>query len=60
MGKQQVGSKVLIIDAGGGTVDLSTYSFDSTSPITVSEVTSPDCKAPYDYVVLIFLTHVLV
>lgn len=39
----KVDSKVLIIDAGEGTVDLSTYTFVSTSPITVHEVTAPDC-----------------
>lgn len=40
----KAGSEVLIVDAGGGTVDLSKYSFVTTSPITVEEVTSPDCQ----------------
>ena len=38
------GSSVMIIDAGGGTVDLSTYTFTSVSPITVEEIATPDCE----------------
>ena len=37
------GSNVMVIDAGGGTVDLSTYTFTSVSPITVEEIATPDC-----------------
>ncbi|KAI0783016.1 hypothetical protein C8Q75DRAFT_836734 [Abortiporus biennis] len=38
-----VDSSILIIDAGGGTVDLSTYVFESISPITVEEAAAPAC-----------------
>ncbi|OSC99572.1 hypothetical protein PYCCODRAFT_1394827 [Trametes coccinea BRFM310] len=37
------GESVMIVDAGGGTVDISTYSFTSTSPLAVEEVASADC-----------------
>ena len=33
----------MIVDAGGGTVDISSYSFTSTSPLTVEEIASADC-----------------
>ena len=33
----------MIIDTGGGTVDLSTYVFTQKSPLKVSEIASPDC-----------------
>ena len=35
---------MIIVDAGGGTVDVSSYHFLSTAPITVEEVTSPECE----------------
>lgn len=34
----------MVIDAGGGTVDLSTYQFVNASPIAVQEVSSPGCE----------------
>ncbi|KAL6306646.1 hypothetical protein BKA93DRAFT_133315 [Sparassis latifolia] len=37
------GQSVMIIDAGGGTVDLSTYTFTSVSPVSVEEISPPDC-----------------
>ncbi|KAI0656113.1 hypothetical protein C8Q70DRAFT_391425 [Cubamyces menziesii] len=37
------GQNVMIVDAGGGTVDISSYSFTSTSPLTVEEIASADC-----------------
>ncbi|KAI0824355.1 hypothetical protein BC628DRAFT_1322727 [Trametes gibbosa] len=37
------GENVMIVDAGGGTVDISSYSFVSTSPLSVEEIASPDC-----------------
>ncbi|KAI0783018.1 hypothetical protein C8Q75DRAFT_811243 [Abortiporus biennis] len=40
----RVGSNVAIIDAGGGTVDLSTYTFTQTSPISVEEIAPPGSK----------------
>lgn len=33
----------MIIDAGGGTVDISTYAIIKSSPITVEEISSPEC-----------------
>ena len=36
---------MIIVDAGGGTVDVSSYRFLSTSPISVEEVTSPECES---------------
>ncbi|KAH9940096.1 uncharacterized protein BXZ73DRAFT_43137 [Epithele typhae] len=37
------GQSVAIVDAGGGTVDISSYSFVSVSPLVVEEATSADC-----------------
>ena len=39
----QDGKSVIIVDAGGGTIDISSYVFRSVSPVKVEEVTSPDC-----------------
>ncbi|KAF9812314.1 hypothetical protein IEO21_06256 [Rhodonia placenta] len=39
----QNGKTVMIVDAGGGTVDLSTYTFTTISPMSVEEVVAPDC-----------------
>ncbi|KIP03242.1 hypothetical protein PHLGIDRAFT_130274 [Phlebiopsis gigantea 11061_1 CR5-6] len=39
----QDGSRVMIVDAGGGTVDLSSYKFVSTNPLTVEEIAAPGC-----------------
>ena len=33
----------MLIDAGGGTVDLSTYYFKSVSPIVLEEIAPIDC-----------------
>ena len=41
----QDGKSVIIVDAGGGTVDISSYLFLSTAPILVEEVTSPECES---------------
>ncbi|KAI0628133.1 hypothetical protein C8Q77DRAFT_1162430 [Trametes polyzona] len=37
------GHNVMIVDAGGGTVDISSYCFVSTIPLTVEEIASADC-----------------
>ncbi|PIL34583.1 hypothetical protein GSI_03362 [Ganoderma sinense ZZ0214-1] len=37
------GGSVIIVDAGGGTIDVSSYRFLSTYPVSVEEVTSPEC-----------------
>ena len=34
----------MIVDAGGGTVDLSSYTFTSTAPLTASEIAPPGCE----------------
>ena len=43
---QDVGSVggVMVVDAGGGTVDLSSYVFTSTSPLKAREVATPGCE----------------
>ncbi len=43
----------MIVDAGGGTVDLSTYLFTSTVPTTVEEIAPPDCNILHYCVALI-------
>ncbi|KAF9650957.1 hypothetical protein BDM02DRAFT_3184899 [Thelephora ganbajun] len=37
------GHKVLIVDAGGGTIDISSYTVNSTSPLEVEEFQEPKC-----------------
>ncbi|KAI0668088.1 hypothetical protein C8Q78DRAFT_1048352 [Trametes maxima] len=37
------GKSVMIVDAGGGTVDVSTYLFTSVDPLSVEEIVSADC-----------------
>ena len=41
----QNGKGVIIVDAGGSTVDISSYLFLSTSPMSVEEATSPECES---------------
>ena len=36
----------MIVDAGGGTIDVSSYAFLTISPISVEEVTTADCEYP--------------
>ena len=38
------GHKVLVVDAGGGTVDVSSYTVKSTSPLEVEEFHEPKCN----------------
>jgi len=38
------GNKVVVIDAGGGTVDISSYTVNSTSPLEVEEFHEPKCN----------------
>lgn len=35
----------MIIDAGGGTVDLSTYKFITAHPVSVEEIAAPACTS---------------
>ena len=34
----------MVVDAGGGTVDLSSYLFTSTSPLNAREIATPGCR----------------
>ena len=34
----------MIVDAGGGTVDISSYEFTSVEPLSVEEIAAADCK----------------
>ncbi|THH05593.1 hypothetical protein EW146_g9863 [Bondarzewia mesenterica] len=38
-----IGKNVMIVDAGGGTVDLSTYRFVESAPILIREMAAPGC-----------------
>ena len=40
----QEGKHIMIVDAGGGTVDLSAYKVIKTSPLNVVESSTADCK----------------
>ncbi|KAI0708747.1 hypothetical protein C8T65DRAFT_740129 [Cerioporus squamosus] len=37
------GERIMVVDAGGGTVDISSYVFKSSAPLSVEETASPDC-----------------
>ncbi|KZT00295.1 uncharacterized protein LAESUDRAFT_764717 [Laetiporus sulphureus 93-53] len=39
----QIGQNILIVDAGGGTVDISAYKFVTVAPLSMEEVATPDC-----------------
>ncbi|KAI0738318.1 hypothetical protein C8Q80DRAFT_1275832 [Daedaleopsis nitida] len=39
----KAGEKVMVVDAGGGTVDVSTYFFKKAEPLVVEELAAPDC-----------------
>ena len=38
------GHRVLVVDAGGGTIDISAYTVSSTSPLEVEEFDEPKCN----------------
>ena len=40
----QADHKVLTIDAGGGTIDISSYTVRARSPLKVEELCLPKCK----------------
>ncbi|PCH36688.1 hypothetical protein WOLCODRAFT_20691 [Wolfiporia cocos MD-104 SS10] len=42
-GSLKNGDSVIVIDAGGGTVDLSMYRFTKMNPLTIEEVATPIC-----------------
>lgn len=41
------GEAVMVVDAGGGTVDINTYTFVTASPILMEEVAPPTCKPSF-------------
>jgi len=43
--RSQPGEQVLIIDAGGGTIDISTYKVLSNRPLQVEELYEPKCES---------------
>jgi len=45
MTRLQPGEQVLIIDAGGGTIDISTYKVVSNGPLQVEELCEPKCES---------------
>ena len=42
---QQHGDKVLIVDAGGGTIDISSYVVTKGVPLQVEELFRPECQS---------------
>ena len=45
MTRSQPGEQALIIDAGGGTIDISTYKVLSNGPLQVEELYEPKCES---------------
>jgi hypothetical protein len=43
--RSQAGEQVLIIDAGGGTIDISTYTVLKNRPLRVEELYEPKCES---------------
>lgn len=43
---QQFGDSVLIVDAGGGTIDISSYTVLKNAPLQVEELFQPKCQPP--------------
>ena len=39
----------MIADAGGGTVDMTTFEVVGTSPLQVKECAAPDCEYRYNF-----------
>ncbi|ETW80440.1 hypothetical protein HETIRDRAFT_154793 [Heterobasidion irregulare TC 32-1] len=39
----EIGKNVMIVDAGGGTVDISTYTFTKSTPIAIDEIAASGC-----------------
>lgn len=38
------GHGFIVADAGGGTLDISSYAIRGTSPLVIEEIAPPDCK----------------
>ena len=47
--RSQPSEQVLIIDAGGGTIDISTYRVLNNRPLQVEELHEPECKSDQLY-----------
>ena len=43
--RSQPGEQVLIVDAGGGTIDISTYTVLNNRPLRVEELYEPKCES---------------
>ena len=43
--RSQRGEQALVIDAGGGTIDISTYKVLSNEPLQVEELYEPQCES---------------
>lgn len=41
----QVGKNVIVIDAGGGTIDISGYVVESKNPLEVEEIFASECTS---------------
>jgi len=56
--RSQCGEQALIIDAGGGTIDISTYTVLGNAPLRVGELYEPECESgpspppvfPFDHI----------
>ena len=46
----------MVIDAGGGTIDISSYTVNSASPLEVEEFCEPTCNVPYLFIEPVGLT----
>ncbi|KAH9933533.1 hypothetical protein B0H21DRAFT_699461 [Amylocystis lapponica] len=53
------GSNVMVVDAGGGTVDVSTYVVKSDGPICLEEIVQPDCALEGSTIVTLRAREVL-
>ena len=42
--RSQAGEQILVVDAGGGTIDISTYTILDNLPLQVEELYEPDCE----------------
>ena len=45
--RQQHGDKLLVVDAGGGTIDISSYVVTDVGPLQVEELFQPQCQLAY-------------
>ena len=55
----QHGDTVLVVDAGGGTIDISSYVVSDTEPLQVEELFQPSCQSTYLRSLLLPFRHSL-